>query len=58
MLEEDLESMDQILNYYKNWDSSTAPVMLVLDNSNNFTENIENVDRKNLGYLRMKYGKS
>ncbi|KKN06376.1 hypothetical protein LCGC14_1077840 [marine sediment metagenome] len=58
MLEEDLESMDQILNYYKNWDSSTTPVMLVLDNSNNFTENIENVDRKNLGYLRMKYGKS
>ncbi len=58
MLEEDLESMDQILNYYKNWDSSMTPVMLVLDNSNNFTENIENVDRKNLGYLRMKYGKS
>ncbi|KKK40731.1 MAG: hypothetical protein Lokiarch_48940, partial [Candidatus Lokiarchaeum sp. GC14_75] len=30
MLEEDLESMDQILNYYKNWDSSMTPVMLVL----------------------------
>lgn len=57
MLEEDLDSMDQVLEYYKNWDSSKAPVMLVLDNSN-FTENIENVDQKKLGYLRMKHSKS
>ena len=54
----EIESTDQILDYYKDWDSSKAPVMLVLDNSNNFAENIENVDRKKLGYLRKKYSKS
>ena len=55
MLEKESDNEDLILDYYKNWDSSKAPVLLVLDSSKEFTENIENVDERKLGYLKKKY---
>ena len=57
MLEKESDNEDLILDYYKDWDSSKAPVLLVFDSSNEFTENIENVDEKKLGYLKKKYWK-
>ncbi|MFX0034510.1 MAG: hypothetical protein ACFE9I_02580 [Candidatus Hermodarchaeota archaeon] len=47
--------MDLILDYYKNWDSSKAPVMLAFDSPNDLIENLEVEDAKKLGYLRRKY---
>ena len=58
MLEEESDELDLIIDYYKDWDSSNAPVMMVLDSSNEFSESIENVDEKKLGYLWNKYKKS
>jgi len=63
MLEEESDELDLIIDYYKEWDSSNAPVMMVLDSSNEFAESefaesIENVDEKKLGYLWNKYKKS
>ena len=55
MLVKESDDNDLILDYYKDWDSSTAPVLLVFDSSNDFTESIENVDEKKLGYLKKKY---
>jgi len=57
MLGKESDENDLILDYYKDWDSSTAPVLLVFDSSNDydFTENIENVDEKKRGYLKKKY---
>ncbi|MHA2037452.1 MAG: hypothetical protein ACXACX_23130 [Candidatus Hodarchaeales archaeon] len=43
------------MDYYKDWDSSKAPVMLAYDSFDGFSENIENVDEKKLGYLKKKY---
>ncbi|MFW9866222.1 MAG: hypothetical protein ACFFEN_09015 [Candidatus Thorarchaeota archaeon] len=60
MLEEESDHMDLIVDYYKEWDSSNAPVMMnidISDDSSEFSENIENLDEKKLGYLRNKYGK-
>jgi len=53
MLEKESDNKDLILDYYKNWDSSKAPVLLVLESD--FNENIENVDERKLGYLKKKY---
>ena len=55
MLEKESDNKDLVLDYYKDWDSSKAPVLLVLDSSNEFNENIENVDERKLGYLKKKY---
>ncbi len=55
MLEKELNNEDPILDYYKDWDSSTAPVLLVFESSNEFTESIENVDERKLGHLKKKY---
>ncbi|GAG69657.1 unnamed protein product [marine sediment metagenome] len=54
MLEKESDSNDLILDYYKDWDSSTAPVLLVFDSSSEFTESIENVDEKKNGALKEK----
>ena len=54
-MEEESNDMDQILDYYKDWDSYSAPVMLMLDNSNEYAENLEAEDSKKMGYLRKKY---
>lgn len=58
MLEKESDKKDLILDYYKDWDSYKTPVMMMLDNSNEFSENLEAEDKKKLGYLRKKYQKS
>ena len=55
MLEKESDNEDLVLDYYKDWDSSKAPVLLVFDSSNEFTESIENVDERKLGYLKKKH---
>ena len=50
--------MDLILDYYKNWDSEKTPVMMMLKSLDGFTENIQAMDERKLGYLRKKYNKS
>jgi hypothetical protein len=55
MLEKESDNKDLILEYYKDWDSSKAPVLLIFDSSNDFTESIENVDEKKLVSLKKKY---
>ncbi|MFX1571701.1 MAG: hypothetical protein ACFFB0_03055 [Promethearchaeota archaeon] len=50
--------MDLILDYYKDWDSYKAPVMMSFDKSKEFNENIENIDERRQGFLRSKYRKS
>jgi len=55
MLEKESDNNDLILDYYKDWDSSTAPVLLVFESPNEFTESIENVDERKLGHLKRKY---
>jgi len=47
-----------ILDYYKDWDSDKAPVMMILDNSDDNPGKIESEDEKKLAYLWNKYQKS
>ena len=49
---------DLIIDYYKEWDSYNAPVMMMLDAPNEFSESIEAEDSRKLEYLRKKYKKS
>lgn len=46
-----------ILDYYKDWDSDKAPVMMALDNWNANPGKIESEDEKKLAYLWNKYHK-
>ena len=46
-----------ILDYYKDWDSDKAPVMMFLDDYYDIPREIENEDQKKMGYLRKKYQK-
>ena len=55
-LAENLES-DLIIDYYKDWDSDKAPVMMVLEYSDSSQGKIETEDRKKMGYLWSKYKK-
>ena len=48
---------DLILDYYKDWDSYNAPVMMSLDVPNEFSESLEAQDEKKLGALRLKMRK-
>jgi len=57
-LEKESDKMDLILDYYKNWDSEKTPVMMMLKSLDGFTENIQAMDERKLGYLRKKYNKS
>ena len=41
---------EMILDYYKDWNSDTAPLMMLLD-----TSDLENEDEKKMAYLRKKY---
>ncbi|MFX0136679.1 MAG: hypothetical protein ACFFDN_23785 [Candidatus Hodarchaeota archaeon] len=50
--------MDLILDYYKDWDSYKAPVMMALEVPNESSESLEAEDNKKLGYLWKKYQKS
>ncbi|MFW9947424.1 MAG: hypothetical protein ACFFDX_11435 [Candidatus Odinarchaeota archaeon] len=47
-----------ILDYYKDWDSEKAPVIMVLDYSNSSQGKIESEDQRKMGYLWSKYGKN
>jgi hypothetical protein len=58
MLEEESKEVDPILDYYKDWDSYKAPVMLLSNAPNEFSESLEAEDSRKLEYLRKKYQKS
>lgn len=57
-LEKKSEEIDLILDYYKDWDSYNAPVMMLLNAPNEFSESLEAEDSKKLENLRKKYQKS
>ena len=44
--------MDLILDYYKDWDSYNAPVMMSLEAPNEFSESLEAEDEKRMKALR------
>ncbi len=56
-MEEESNKMDLILDYYKEWDSYKAPVMMSLDVPNEFSESLEAEDEKRLKALRLKMKK-
>ncbi|NVM36419.1 MAG: hypothetical protein HWN81_12545 [Candidatus Lokiarchaeota archaeon] len=56
-MEEESDKMDLILDYYKDWDSYNAPVMMSLDVPNEFSESLEAEDEKRLKALRLKMRK-
>jgi len=49
---------DPILEYYKDWSSDIAPVMMSFDISNAYPGKIKSEDQKRMAYLRQKYSKS
>ncbi|MFX0031239.1 MAG: hypothetical protein ACFE8E_02970 [Candidatus Hodarchaeota archaeon] len=53
------ENLDSklILDYYKDWDSDRAPIMISLDFSDSSEGKIEGEDQRRIGYLRSKYSK-
>lgn len=46
---------DMILEYYKDWNSDNAPLMMMLDISDAYPGIIESEDQKRMAYLRKKY---
>ncbi|MFX1347303.1 MAG: hypothetical protein ACFE92_01385 [Promethearchaeota archaeon] len=56
-MEEESDKNDLILDYYKDWDSYNAPVMMFLDVPNEFSESLEAQDEKKMEALRMKMRK-
>ncbi len=46
---------EMILEYYKDWDSDNAPLMMMLDISDAYPGVIESEDQKRMAYLRKKY---
>ncbi len=44
-----------ILEYYKDWNSDNAPLMMMLDISDAYPGIIESEDQKRMAYLRKKY---
>ena len=55
-LENQSES-DMILEYYKDWNSDSTPVMIMLDLSDSNPGVIESEDEQKMAYLRTKYGR-
>lgn len=55
-LADDRES-DPILEYYKDWSSDVAPIMMSFDISDAYPGRIESEDQKKIAYLRRKYQK-
>ncbi|GAF85266.1 unnamed protein product, partial [marine sediment metagenome] len=53
---DDRES-DPILDYYKDWSSDLAPIMMSFDISDAYPGRIESEDQKKMAYLRRKYKK-
>ena len=48
---------DPILDYYKDWNSDLAPIMMSFDISDAYPGRIESEDQKKMAYLRRKYQK-
>jgi len=46
---------DSILEYYQDWNSDLAPIMMSFDISDAFPGQIESEDLKKMAYLRQKY---
>ncbi len=46
---------DMILEYYKDWDSDNAPLMMMLDISDSYPGVIESEDQIRMANLRKKY---
>lgn len=46
---------EMILEYYKDWNSDNAPLMMMLDISDAYPGIIESEDQKRIAYLRKKY---
>ncbi len=46
---------DMILEYYKDWNSDDAPLMMMIDISDADPGIIESEDQKRMAYLRKKY---
>ena len=46
---------EMILEYYKDWNSDKAPLMMMLDISDAYPGVIESEDQKRMAYLRKKY---
>ena len=55
-LADDIES-NSILEYYKDWSSDVAPIMMSFDISDAYPGRIESEDQKKMSYLRRKYQK-
>lgn len=46
---------EMIIEYYKDWNSDNAPLMMMLDISDAYPGVIESEDQKRNAYLRKKY---
>ena len=46
---------DIIIEYYKDWDSDNAPLMMMLEISDSYPGVIESEDQIRMAYLRKKY---
>ncbi len=46
---------EMIIEYYKDWNSEDAPLMMMLDISDAYPGVIESEDQKRNAYLRKKY---
>jgi hypothetical protein len=53
----DKQKSDPIVEYYKNWSSDVAPIMMSFDISDAYPGKIESEDQKKMAYLRQKYKK-
>lgn len=53
----DNRESDPILEYYKDWSSDLAPIMMSFDISDAYPGRIESEDQKKIAYLRRKYQK-
>jgi len=48
---------ESILEYYQDWNSDLAPIMMSFDISDSYPGKIESEDQKKIAYLRQKYKK-
>ncbi|MBY9014260.1 MAG: hypothetical protein KGD68_01070 [Candidatus Lokiarchaeota archaeon] len=48
---------ESILEYYKDWNSDLAPIMMAFDISDAYPGQIESEDQTKMAYLRQKYKK-
>ena len=48
---------ESILEYYQDWNSDLAPIMMSFDISDAYPGQIESEDQEKIGYLRRKYQK-